>query len=69
MDKETPTTKKRVKVTCLVCGKEFTKNRDWQKYCSAKCRKEAFNKRHNLGLREKINMLERELEELKNKNQ
>jgi len=41
-NKISPTLNKNEAV-CMVCHKKFTKTRYWQKYCSPKCRKEAFN--------------------------
>ncbi len=30
---------------CLICGKEFTPNRPWQKYCCPECKREAYRRR------------------------
>jgi len=65
-NKISPTLNKNEAV-CMVCHKKFTKTRYWQKYCSPKCRKEAFNRRHNLNIKRKVNELEKEIEELKQK--
>jgi len=58
---------KEKKIICPICGKEFKQTRYWQKYCSSKCRKEAFNQRHNIGLKEQIRKQNKEIEKIKEK--
>jgi hypothetical protein len=67
MKNKIPNKPKIKKSVCVVCGKEFSKNRDWQKYCSPQCRKEAFKQRHNIGLKERIDRMERIVNNLKQK--
>ena len=32
---------------CLICNKEFTPNRPWQRYCCPACKREAYRQRKN----------------------
>lgn len=50
---------------CLFCGKKFSKNRWWQKYCNQKCRKDYFNKKHGVDFAKKIPEIEREINKIK----
>ena len=49
------------------CNKKFVPTREWQKYCSSACRKNAWNERHNISelkqLSKRIENLEEKLEE------
>lgn len=38
---------KKDKQKCQNCNQQFKVNRSWQKYCSIKCRDEAFQKKHS----------------------
>lgn len=37
-----------MKIECLNCGNEFTRNRPWQKYCSQDCQLIHYNKTHDI---------------------
>lgn len=38
--------RKATRIFCKTCGKQFSPQRTWQKFCSGKCRKEDWFKRH-----------------------
>jgi len=48
------------------CNKKFIPTREWQIFCSSKCRKDAWNERHNISdlkqLSKRIETLEGKLE-------
>jgi len=52
-------------IICPICGKKFKQKRSWQKYCCNKCRKEAYNERHNICVKQELSNLKQEINKIK----
>lgn len=51
----------KARIKCILCGREYEQHRDWQKFCSHRCR-QAY---HNQATADHLQKLESEVKRLK----